>query len=63
MRADAAAEAESVSVFARGGDAEGDVLFEGHAEFFGVFAEPVTPCLQSSEIKSMLLARLALFRV
>jgi hypothetical protein len=25
--------------------------------------EPVTPCLQSSEIKSMLLARLALFYV
>src|SRR5260370_40928717 len=32
------AETQRVSVFAQSGDAEGDVLFERHAKFFGAFA-------------------------
>src|SRR6266446_1297389 len=36
---DSAAEAEGVGVFAKGGDAEGDVLFEGDAQLVGAFAD------------------------
>ena len=37
-----AAEAESFGVFAHGGDAEGDVLFDGNAKFGGAVADIVT---------------------
>src|SRR6266849_11024425 len=39
LRGYGAAEAEGVGVFAEGGDAEGDVLFEGDAQLFGAFAD------------------------
>ena len=38
---EATAEAEGVGVFAHGGDAEGDVFFEGDAEFGGTVADVV----------------------
>ena len=36
-----AAQAEGVGVFAHGGDAEGDVFFDGDAEFGGAVADVV----------------------
>ena len=41
MGCDVAAEAESVGLLAHGGDAEGDVLFERDAKFFGAFADVI----------------------
>src|ERR1700687_882627 len=41
LRGDGAAEAEGVGVFAKGGDAEGDVLFERDAQLSGAFADVV----------------------
>ena len=35
------AESERISRFAHGGDAEGDVFFDGHAQFFRAFANVV----------------------
>ncbi len=39
---ESAAEAQRVSVFAQGSDAEGDVLFQRHAKFFGALAHVFT---------------------
>ena len=41
MRGNVAAEAQGVGLFTHGGDAEGDVLFQRDAEFFGAFTNVV----------------------
>ena len=41
LRTQIAAKAKGVRVFAHRGDAEGNVLFERDAEFFGAFADIV----------------------
>jgi len=50
-------EAEGICVFAHGGDAEGDVFFDGDAEFYGAVAESsrLTPLAKALSLISFLL--------